>query len=119
MVDFFLPIFECQMFRKVHPAIPLAAARQLEVKLKKSVIGPAYASGCIWGVGFACMMKGRLAKRAVPLKKIADAGGCREIGYHIFGAGGVYGMMIENHDACRIAEMVYVRCCSRSLRIIV
>jgi len=28
------------------------------VKLKKSVIGPAYASGCIWGVGFACMMKG-------------------------------------------------------------
>lgn len=28
------------------------------VKLQKSVIGPAYASGCIWGVGFACMMKG-------------------------------------------------------------
>lgn len=28
------------------------------VRLKKSVIGPAYASGCIWGVGFACMMKG-------------------------------------------------------------
>jgi len=34
----------------------LAAVRG--VKLKKSVIGPAYASGCIWGVGFACMMKG-------------------------------------------------------------
>jgi len=28
------------------------------VELQKSVIGPAYASGCIWGVGFACMMKG-------------------------------------------------------------
>ena len=28
------------------------------MRLKKSVIGPAYASGCIWGVGFACMMKG-------------------------------------------------------------
>eukprot|EP00913_Durusdinium_trenchii_P030798 g28844.t1 len=28
------------------------------VKLKKSVIGPAYGSGCIWGIGFACMMKG-------------------------------------------------------------
>ena len=33
---------------------------QPQVKLKKSVIGPAYASGCIWGVGFACMMKGNL-----------------------------------------------------------
>ncbi|CAJ1405172.1 unnamed protein product [Effrenium voratum] len=28
------------------------------VKLQKSVIGPAYVSGCIWGVGFACMMQG-------------------------------------------------------------
>ena len=31
------------------------------VKLKKSVIGPAYGSGCIWGIGFACMMKGALS----------------------------------------------------------
>ena len=34
-----------------------------QVKLQKSVIGPAYASGCIWGVGFACMMSGTALTR--------------------------------------------------------